>query len=185
MIGICALVLIGAAMSSPQPSPESPGSAAISQAFADRAARTQARIDQDRARKLLAPGQDVLLRVELDATRRAYAAHDPAANSMIDVVDRQLAELDHVLSRASDGRGITVHVGDSVIVALHDQYLWNIENSDATVLAPKIGIMWTRGVNGGFTAKQPGTAILSLTPRTPVPSSVKTPVVFTITVLPR
>ena len=182
MIGLCAIVLIAAATSSPAPSPDA---ATISQAFADRAARTEARITQDQTRKLLAPGQDALLRVELQATRRAYSMHDPAANAMIDVIDRQLSELDHTLSRANDGRGITVHVGDSVIVALHDQYTWNIENSDATVLAPKIGIMWTRGVNGGFTAKQPGTAILSLTPRTPVPASVKTPVVFTITVLPQ
>jgi hypothetical protein len=180
MIAICALLVIGATMSSP-----SPDAAPTSQAFVDRAARTEARITQDQERKLLAPGQDALLRVQLEATRRAYSLHDPAANAMIDVIDRQLAELDHILTRASDGRGITVHVGDSVIVALHDPYTWNIENSDATVLAPKIGVMWTRGTNGGFTAKQPGTAILSLTPRAPVPSNVKTPVVFTITVLPR
>lgn len=182
MIALCAVLLFAAAAGSPAPSS---GPSVISQAFSDRAARTEARIAQDQARKLLAPGQDALLRVELAATRQAYARHDPAANAMIDVIDRQLAELDHLLSRANDGRGITVHVGDSVTVALHDPYTWNIENSDATVLAPKIGVMWTRGVNGGFTAKQPGTAILSLTPRTPVPSSVKTPVVFTITVLPQ
>lgn len=153
--------------------------------FDDRSARLDARVTSDQSRKLLAPGQDALLRVQLDATRRAYAAHDPAASDMLDVIDRQLAEVDHNLSRAEDGRGITVRVGDSVIVAMHDEYLWNIDNSDPTVLAPKIGIMWTRGVQGGFTAKQAGTAILSLTPRQSVPASVKQPVVFTITVLPR
>lgn len=169
-----------------QPTP-APGAqpASSSQSFTDRAARLDARVTADQSRKLLAPGQEVLLRVQLDATRRAYEAHDPAATTMLDVIDRQLAEVDHNLSRAEDGRGITVHVGESVIVAMYDAYLWNIENSDATVLAPKIGIMWTRGVQGGFTAKQPGTAILSLTPRQPVPPEVKQPVVFTITVLPR
>jgi hypothetical protein len=182
MIALAALILVGATMAPASPSPQIPST---SQAFTDRAARLEARITEDQQRALLAPGQDALLRVELDATRRAYAARDPAANEMLDVIDRQLAELDHQLSRAEDGRGITVHVGDSVLVALYDPYVWNIENSDQTVLAPKIGIMWMRGVQGGFTAKQPGTAILSLTPRESVPAGVKTPVVFTITVLPR
>lgn len=173
-------------MTQPTPTP-APGAqpASTSQTFTDRAARLDERVATDQSRKLLAPGQEPLLRVQLDATRRAYEAHDPAANDMLDVIDRQLAQVDHNLSRAEDGQGITVHVGDSVIVAMYDQYLWNIENSDATVLAPKVGVMWMRGVQGGFTAKQPGTAILSLTPRQPVPPSVKQPVVFTITVLPR
>ncbi len=175
MIGLCAFALIGAT-TIPLPQPQN---------FTDRAARLEARIAQDQSRKLLAPGQDSLLRVQLDATRRAYEAHDPAANGMLDVIDRQLAELDHTLSHAEDGRGITVHVGDTVIVALRDEYTWNAENSDATALAPKVGVMWSRGVQGGFTAKQPGTAILSLTPRGNVPASVKQPVSFTITILPR
>lgn len=153
--------------------------------FTGRASRLETRIAQGQARKLLAPGQDALLRVQLDATRRAFSAHDPAASDMLDVIDRQLAEADHTLSRAEDGRGIIVHVGESVIVAMYDQYLWNIENSDPTALAPKIGVMWTRGVQGGFTAKQAGTAILSLTPRQTVPPNVKQPVVFIITILPR
>jgi hypothetical protein len=174
MISLAALLLVGATMTP-----------ASTQPFPDRAARLEARIAEDQDRKLLAPGQDVLLRLQLDATRRAYALHDPAAGDMLDVIDRQLAEVDHTLSRAEDGRGITVHVGDTVMVALYDSYLWNIQNSDQTVLSPKVGIMWARGVQGGFTAKQPGTAILSLTPRTGVPADVKTPIVFTITILPR
>lgn len=182
MIGLCALVLVGVTMTQPSPAPQIPPA---SQSFTDRATRLEARIGQDESRKLLAPGQQALLRVQLEATRRAHAAHDPAASDMLDVIDRQLAEVDHTLSRAEDGRGIMVHVGDSVIVALHDEYLWNMANSDPTVLAPKIGVMWQRGVQGGFTAKQPGTAIVSLTPKVPAPQSVKQPVVFTITVLPR
>lgn len=156
-----------------------------SQRFADRLARLEARVTDDQSRRLLAPGEDALLRVQLDATRCAHEAHEPAASAMLDAIDRQLAQVDHTLSGSEDGGGIMVHVGDSVIIALHDQYFWSITNSDPTVLAPKIGVMWQRGVQGGFTAKQPGTAILSLTPRVPVPSSVKQPVVFTITVLPR
>lgn len=184
MIGVLAAVFIGAAMTQP-----SPGSGAqpapSSQSFTDRAARLEQRVAADQSRKLLAPGQEVLLRVQLEATRRAYEARDPAASDMLDVIDQQLAQVDHTLSRAEDGRGITVHVGDSVIIAMYDPYLWTIQNSDPTVLARKIGVLWTRGVQGGFTAKQPGTAILTLTPRKPVPPNVKQPVIFTITVLPR
>ena len=167
------------------PSSPSAQPASISQSFADRAARLDARISDDQSRKLLAPGQDALLRIQLEATRRAYSTHDPAAMDMLDVIDRQLADADHTLSRAEDGRGIIVHVGGSVIVAMYDQYLWTIENSDQTVLAPKIGVMWARGVQGGFTAKQPGTAILSLTPKMSAPPGLKQPVTFTITVLPQ
>ena len=173
MIVLCALVLAAATPTMPPP------------AFPDRAARLETRIADDQLHKRLAPGQDALLRVELDATRRAFAAHDPAADYMLDDIDRQLAEADHTLSHSEDGRGITVHVGDSVTVALYDQYTWNVSNSDPTVLAIKTGVMWARGVQGGFSAKQPGTAILSLTPRETVPANVKQPVVFTITVLPR
>jgi hypothetical protein len=92
--------------------------------------------------------------------------------------------VDHTLSRSEDGRGITVHVGERVTVALHDQYTWDVTNSDTTVLAVQAGVMWARGVQGVFTAKQPGTAILSLTPRQKATPDVKQPVTFTITVLP-
>lgn len=169
---LCALALAAA---SPSPAPT----------VTDRIARLEARIADDRAHQRLVAGQDALLHVQLEATRRAYGAHDPAADSMLDVIDRQVAEVDHVLSRAEDGRGITVHVGENVTVAMNDQYAWNVENSDPNVLSLHIGVMWVRGTQGVFTAKQPGTAILSLTPRGTVPASVKQPVVFTITVLPR
>lgn len=155
-----------------------------SQSFGDRFARLQQRIADDQNRHLLAPGQDVLLRVQMDATQHAFDSHDPAASGMLDVIDRQLAEIDHTLSRAEDGRGITVHAGDSVTIALHDPYFWNVENSDQTALALKIGLMFPRGVQGVYVAKEPGTAILSLTPKTPQAEITK-PIVFTITILPR
>ncbi len=180
MIALWAVALAAATM---MPSPTA--APAASSSFADRAARLEARIADDQSRKRLAPGQDALLRVQLDATRRAYAAHDPAAGAMLDVIDRQLAEVDHTLARPEDGRGITVHAGDNVTVAMYDAYAWNVTNSDPTALALKVGVMWARGVQGVFTAKQPGTAILSLTPRGTVPANVKQPVVFTITILPR
>lgn len=132
MIVLCALVLAAVTPTMPPA------------AFPDRAARLETRIADDQSRKRLAPGQDALLRVELDATRRAYAAHDPAADYMLDVIDRQLAEVDHTLSRSEDGRGITVHVGDTVTVALYDRYTWNVSNSDPTVLSMKTGVMWAR-----------------------------------------
>jgi hypothetical protein len=159
--------------------------AAPAPTFADRAARLEARVAGDQSRKILAPGQDALLRVEIAATRRAYANHDPASPYMLDVIDRQLAEVDHVLSRAEDGRGITVHVGENVTIALNDQYVWVVSNTDATVLPIKTGMTLARGVQGVFVAKQAGTAIITLTPRDAVPADTKQPVTFTITVLPR
>lgn len=184
MNALSALALMGVSLMPVLPAP-GPQVSTTSQAFADRVARLEARIAEDASRKLFAPGQQPLLRVQLEATRRAYAACDPAAPGMLDVIDRQLADVDRHLSRAEDGRALTVHVGDSVTVALYDEYFWNIENSDPAVLTPKIGVMWMRGVQGGFTAKQAGTAVLRLTPRAPVPSSVKSPIVFTVVVLPR
>jgi hypothetical protein len=178
-----AFALLAAVIASPSPPPgtQLPMTAIT---FTDPIRWLESRIAEDQQRKLLAPGQDVLLRVQLDTARKASVAHDPAANDMFDVIDRQLADVDHILTLAEEGRGITIHVGDTVIVAMHDQYIWKIENSDATVLPPKIGVMWIRGVQGGFTAKQPGTAILSLTTRSNAPPNVKQPVVFAITILP-
>jgi hypothetical protein len=167
------------------PLPPTPPPAIISQAFMDRAARTQARVEQAASQNLLAPGQQPLLAAQLDVAKRAYAARDPLASPMLDVIDRQLAQADHLLTHADDGYAITVHVGDTVTIALHDQYFWNVSNSDQTALAPKIGVMWARGVQGAFTAKQPGTAILSLTSRDPAPPTVKQPLVFTVTILPQ
>jgi hypothetical protein len=167
-------VVLAAATAAPAPAPT----------FADRAARLETRIAADQSRKILAPGQDALLRVELAATRRAYANHDPASPYMLDVIDRQLAEVDHVLSRAEDGRGITVHVGENVTVALYDQYTWTIANTDTTVLPLKTGVALARGVQGVFVAKQAGTAIITLTPPDTAPGA-KQPITFTVTVLPR
>lgn len=175
-------LMLAGALLAPSPSPHV---STISQAFSDRAAQLDQRIASDQARRLLEPAQDALLRVQMREARRAHAAHDAAAPAMLDVIDRQLAQIDHTLSRAEDGGVLTVHVGDAVIVALHDAYTWNVTNSDRTVLAPKIGVMWVRGVQGGFTAKRPGTAMLTLTARSSVPPNVKQPVVFTIVVLPR
>jgi hypothetical protein len=180
MIGICALLLAGA-VTMPSPAPQPPST---SQSFTDRADRLDARITQNQQQKMLAPGQDALLRIQLQAARRAYGTHDAASDAMLDVIDRQLAEVDHMLSRSEDGRGIIVYVGGNVTIAMHDQYAWSIENSDPTVLARKTGVMWARGVQGGFTAKQPGTAILSLTTKMPLPPSIRQPVTFTITILP-
>lgn len=178
-----AALLAAAALAAASPNPAQPSP--TSQAFADRAARLDARIADDGAHRLLAPGQDVLLRAEMDAARRADGAHDAAASDMLDVIDRQLADLDHTLSLAENRRAITVHVGDAVTVALHDAQSWNLANTDQTSLALKVGLMWPRGVQGVFVAKEPGTAILTLTPKDPAAARAAEPVVFTITILPR
>jgi hypothetical protein len=159
----------------------SPPPAIVSQAFPDRVARLKQRIADDAEDQVLAPGQEPLLRVQLDA------AKTPA---MLDVIDRQLAAVDFRLSRAEDGGAVVVHVGDTVTVAMNDPYLWAVQNSDTRALALKVGMMFVRGTQGIFTAKKPGTVTLTLTSNTrgaspAPPPDVKQPVTFTVVILPK
>jgi hypothetical protein len=158
-----------------------PPPAIVSQAFGDRLARLTERIATDASNKLLAPGQEPMLRAQLAAAKTP---------EMLDVIDRQLAEVDFVLSRAEDGRAIVVHVGDDVTVAMHDPYLWSIQMSDPSALERHAGVMFVRGVQGVFTAKKPATVTLTLTSHTPgaspaPPPGVKQPVTFTVVILPK
>jgi hypothetical protein len=179
-------VMIATLLAAASPAPAtSPLSNPISQAFPDRAALLQARISNDASAKLLAPGQDVLLRAELAAAQNAYARHDFTAPYMLDEIDRQLAIADHVLGRPENGSALVVHVGANIVVAMHDQYTYTVANTDPTSLEPRVGVAWARGVQGGFTAAQPGTAILSFTPAGNVLPNQKQPVVFAIVVLPQ
>jgi hypothetical protein len=158
-----------------------PPPAIISQAFADRVDRLRQRIATDAENKLLAPGQEPLLRAELAAAKTP---------EMLDVIDRQLAQVDFTLSRAEDGTAIVVHMGDDVTVAMRDPYLWSVQMSDPSSLARQVGVMFVRGVQGVFNAKAPGVVTLTLTSNTPgaspaPPSTVKQPVVFTVVILPK
>lgn len=167
--------------------PSSPP-AIVSQSFTDRAARLQARIADDASRHLLAPGQAPLLQVQLEAAKRANDAHDPNAQAMLDVIDRELAAADFTLSRAEDGSAIVVHAGDTVTVAMRDPYLWSVHISDPSALALHAGVMWVRGVQGAFTARKPAIVTLTLTSNTAgvspsPPPDVKQPVVFTVVIL--
>jgi hypothetical protein len=156
--------------------------AIVSQTFADRAARLTQRIAADASNKLLAPGQEPLLRAQLAAAKTP---------EMLDVIDRQLAEVDFILSRAEDGRAIVVHAGDEVTVAMNDPYLWSIDISDTSALArSQIGVMYVRGTQGVFTAKKPGVVTLTLTSNTKgasptPPPDVNQPLVFTVVILPK
>ncbi len=165
--------------------------AIVSQAFADRASRLDSRITQNASQHLLAAGEEPLLRAELDAAKTANDKHDPNANAMLDVIDRQLAAADFTLSRAEDGTSLVVHVGDHVTVAMRDPYLWNVQISDPSALArSRAGVMYVRGVQGVLTAQKPATVTLTLTSNTPgaspaPPPELKQPVVFTVVILPK
>jgi hypothetical protein len=158
----------------------SPPPAIISQAFGDRVTRLTQRIASDAAEKLLAPGQEPMLRAQLAAAKTP---------EHLDVIDRQLANVDFTLSRPEDGRAIVVHVGDDVTVAMQDPYLWSVQNSDTSALALHVGVMFVRGTQGVFTAKKPGIVTLTLTSNTagvpPPPPEVKQPVEFTVVILPK
>jgi hypothetical protein len=180
-VALFGLMLMGTAHSPAGPSP-------VSQAFGDRLARTSARVTSASARHLLAPGQEELLRAQIDMAKRANDAHAANASAMIDVIDRQMAQIDHVLARANNGQAIVVHVGEDVTVAMHDPYFYDVQNSNPAALALHRGVMWSRGVQGTFAAKTPATVTLTLTPRMntkPVPpQGMQEPVVFTVVILP-
>ena len=171
------------------PGPAPAGPSPISQAFADRLSRTSARVVNASNHRMLAPGQDTLLRAQIDAAKHANDTHDVNAAAMLDVIDRQLAQIDHTLSRANNGQAIVVHVGEDVTVAMHDPYFYDIRNSNTSALALHRGIMWTRGVQGSFAAKMPATVTLTATPRmntnSTLPAGMQEPVVFTVVILPQ
>ena len=182
-----ALVLLGTLFMGTAPAPTGPSP--ISQAFADRLSRTSARVAHASDRHMLAPGQDTLLRAQIDTAKHANDIHDRNAAAMLDVIDRQLAQIDHTLSRANNGQAIVVHVGEDVTVAMHDPYFYDIQNSSTSALALHRGVMWTRGVQGSFAAKIPATVTLTATPRTNTnpapPAGMQEPVVFTVVILPQ
>lgn len=164
-----------------------PPPAIVSQAFPDRANRLDQRIAADASRALFAPGQERLLRVQLDAAKHANDAHDPQAPAMLDVVDRQLAAVDHVLSRAEDGWIFIVRVGDDVTVAMKDPYLWDVHISDTSALMRHVGVMFVRGTQGVYRAEKPATVTLELhttsdsSPQPP--AALKQPIRFTVIIL--
>ena len=165
----------------------SPPPAIVSQAFPDRANRLDARIASDASQNLLAPGQERLLHVQLDAAKRANDARDPQAAAMLDIIDRQLATADHTLSRAEDGSVVVVRVGDDVTVAMNDPYLWDVHISDTSSLSRHVGVMFVRGTQGVYRANKPGTVTLLLhttsdsSPKPP--PDLKEPVTFTVIIL--
>lgn len=159
----------------------SPPPAIVSQAFGDRVARLTQRIATDSEKHLLAPGQEPMLRAELAAAKTP---------EMLDVIDRQLSEVDFTLSRANDGHAIVLHVGDDVTVAMQDPYLWNVQMSDPSALTRHVGVMFIRGVQGAYTAAKPATVTVTLTANTPgaspaPPANMKQPIVFTVVILPK
>lgn len=165
----------------------SPPPAIISQAFPDRANRLDLRIAADASRRLLATGQERLLRVQLAAAEHANDARDPQAPAMLDVIDRQLAVVDHTLSRAEDGWTFVVRVGDDVTVAMNDPYLWDVHISDTSALARHAGVMFVRGTQGVYRAVKPGTVTLLLHTTSESsaqpPPDLKQPITFTIIIL--
>jgi len=159
-----------------------------SQAFGDRAANLSSRIAAAQNAGRLLPGQQTLLQTQLDVAQRANAAHDPNAAGMLDAIDRQMAQVDYALSRAEDGLAISVPVGSRVSVAMHDEYVYDLHLSDTNAIAPMVGIMWARGIQGIYTTRTPGTVTITLEPRAGAspapPANLAKPVQFYVVVTP-
>lgn len=67
------------------------------------------------------------------------------------------------LSAADDRKAIHVHVGETVMVAMHaDDFVWKLRNTNPAVLAPVRGLKLKAGIQGVFRAKAPGSATLEL-----------------------
>ena len=142
----------------------------VSQAFADRAARIDARIAGDASGHLLQTGQEPLLRAELDTAKHANDAQDASAPAMLDVIERQLAQADLTLSRADNGQTIVARVGDTVTVGMSDTNTYDVRVSDMNALMLHRGVMFIRGVQGVYDAKRPAIVTLDVTPRSPAPA---------------
>jgi hypothetical protein len=179
------VLLGGAAAAAQTPAPAPP----IATTFDDRVAQLSERIVSDRSAQTIDAGTAGVLEAGLNAARSANAANDARGPSMLDAIDRALASYDRVLSAAENGRIESVRVGEGITVAMRDSYVWRIDNSARTVLAPHVGVMWIRGVQGAFTAKKPGVATLTLYPQPAstgtAPTTLPAPVRFTIVVVQR
>jgi hypothetical protein len=160
--------------------PPTPPPAIVSQNFADRAVRLTERIGADAERKILSTAQQGLYLGELDSAKSANAKHNRDANAMLDEIERQLAPIDFILSRSSDGRAIAVHVGDDVTVAMNDQYFWDVANSDTSALSLHKGVMFVRGTQGIWRAQKPATVTLKASQRDGTASAA-----FVVVILPK
>ena len=136
------------------PQPQSSVSS-ISSTFSARVARLALRIDDDAADHRISAAQATALHTQLTAAQQSSSIN------ALDAVDTALAKADYELSAAENGQTIEVPLGADVLVAMHDEHTWQVENSNPSVLAPQVGVMWARGVQRGYVAKRAGTATLT------------------------
>lgn len=139
--------------------------AVISQNPADRAACLAERIARDSSRSLLSAAEQKLYTAELAAAKSAALKHDPGAAAMFDGIERQLAPVDFILSRANDRQAIVVHPGDDVTVAMNDRSFWDVSVSDSGALVRPVGMMFVRGTQGVWKARKPATVTVTATQR--------------------
>ena len=67
------------------------------------------------------------------------------------------------LSAADDRKEVHVHVGETVLVAMHDaDYTWKLRSTNPAILAPVPGVKLKAGIEGVFRAKAAGNATITL-----------------------
>ncbi len=66
-----------------------------------------------------------------------------------------------IITRADQGKTISVNSGDSFLLELGDEYSWEVNLSDQNVINRVKNIAVIRGAQGVFRAIQPGTVSLS------------------------
>ncbi len=62
-----------------------------------------------------------------------------------------------------NGKTVTMHVGDTFLLALGDQQQWSVQVADQTIVARVPNIMVVRGAQGVYRALKAGTTTLSAT----------------------
>ena len=67
------------------------------------------------------------------------------------------------VTQDDNGKTITMHVGDTFLLALGDQQQWDAQVADQTVLARVPNVMVVRGAQGIYRALKAGTTTLTAT----------------------
>jgi predicted secreted protein len=105
----------------------------------------------------------------------------------IPVVSPTAAADQNVVTLADSGKTITLKVGENFLLKLGNDYTWNINVSDESVISRVKNVMVILGAQGIYDALKPGTAVLSATGdpqcRQATPACAAPSIQFSVTVV--
>lgn len=65
------------------------------------------------------------------------------------------------MTTADNGQTITLHVGESFLLKLGDQYDWDVTLDDSTIVSRVVNILVVKGAQGVYKANKTGETTLS------------------------